>query len=76
VGRRWHVEERLDDERGLHGCNAGPDKLRLAGSWKFRTKVLGQDLTIRAVNGGARIVQDDLENTYDASFETACTYKP
>jgi len=51
-------------------------KLKLASGWKFRTKVLDQDLTIRAVNGIARIVQDDLENTYDACFETACTYKP
>ena len=51
------------------------DKLKLAPGWKFRTKVLDQDLTIRAVNGVARIVQDDLENTYDACFEMACTYK-
>jgi hypothetical protein len=52
------------------------DKLKPASGWKFRTKVLDQDLTIRAVNGVARIVQDDLENTYDACFDTACTYKP
>lgn len=51
-------------------------KLKLAPGWKYRVKVLDQDLTIRAVNGHARIVQDDLENTYDASFETACSYKP
>jgi hypothetical protein len=51
-------------------------KLKLAPGWKYRVKVLDQDLTIRAVNGHARIVQDDLENTYDACFETACSYKP
>jgi hypothetical protein len=51
-------------------------KLKLAPGWKYRVKVLDQDLTIRAVDGHARIVQDDLENTYDACFETACTYKP
>jgi hypothetical protein len=28
------------------------------------------------VSGVARIVQDDPENTDDACFETACTYKP
>jgi len=33
--------------------------------------VLEQDLTIPAVYGLARIVQDDLENTYDACFEEA-----
>ena len=29
-----------------------------------------------AVNGIARLVQDDLENSYDACFETACSFKP
>jgi hypothetical protein len=51
-------------------------KLNLPAGWKYRTKVLDQDLTIKAVNGHARIVQDDLENTYDACFDTACSYKP
>jgi hypothetical protein len=50
--------------------------LKLPPGWKYRVKVLDRDLTIRAVNGQARIVQDNLENTYDACFETACTYKP
>ena len=59
------------DELGKLG-----DKLKPAPGWKYRVKVLDQDLTIRAVNGTARIVQDDLENTYDACFETACSYKP
>jgi hypothetical protein len=52
------------------------EKLKPAPGWKYRVKVLDQDLTIRAVNGNARIVQDDMENTYDACFETACSYKP
>ncbi len=55
-------------------------KLKLAPGWKFRVKVLDQDLMIQAVNGKARIVQDDLENTYDACFEEkgqkACTFQP
>jgi len=51
-------------------------KLKLAPGWKYRVKILDQDLTIRAVNGIARLVQDDLENTYDACFETACSSKP
>jgi hypothetical protein len=55
-------------------------KLKLAPGWKFQAKVLEQDLTIQAVNGLARIVQDDLENTYDACFEEsgqkACSVMP
>jgi hypothetical protein len=51
-------------------------KLKLAPGWKYQVKVLERDLQISAVNGHARIVQDDLENTYDACFETACSYKP
>ena len=56
------------------------DKLKSAPGWKFRVKVLDRDLTIKAVNGIAHIVQDDLENTYDQCFEadgqTSCTFKP
>jgi hypothetical protein len=55
-------------------------KLKLAPGWKFRVQVLDQDLMIQAVNGHARIVQDDLENTYNACFEEAgqkaCSIKP
>jgi hypothetical protein len=46
-------------------------KLKPAPGWKYRVKVLDADLEISAVNGVARIVQDDLENTYDACFENA-----
>jgi hypothetical protein len=35
--------------------------LELAPGWKFQVKVPEQDSTIQAVNGPARIVQDDLE---------------
>ena len=55
-------------------------KLKLPPGWKYRVKVLDQDLTVGAINGVARIVQDDLEGTYNACFEEgnekACTYKP
>ena len=44
-------------------------KLKLPAGWKYRVKVLEQDLTIHAINGVARIVQDDLEGTYNACFE-------
>ncbi len=51
-------------------------KLKLPPGWKYRVKVLDQDLTIRAVNGVAHITQDELQDTYDACFETACTFQP
>lgn len=51
-----------------------------APGWKFQVKVLDRDLSIRAIDGKACIVQDDLENTYDACFEdagqSACSIKP
>jgi hypothetical protein len=52
------------------------DKLKPAPGWKFRVAVLDRDLTIKAVDGVAHIVQDELENTYDQCFSDACTYKP
>jgi hypothetical protein len=55
-------------------------KLHLAPGWKFRVKTLDQDLMIQAIDGHAHIVQDDLENTYDACFEQdgqkACSNQP
>jgi hypothetical protein len=55
-------------------------KLKLPPGWKFRVSVLDRDLTAKAINGEAWIVQDELENTYDKCFEeagqTACTFKP
>jgi hypothetical protein len=51
-------------------------KLKLPPGWKFRVKVLDEDLTIRAVNGIAHIVQDDLENTYDMCGGGSSNYKP
>jgi len=55
-------------------------KLKLPPGWKYRVKVLDQDLGIGAIDGVAHIVQDDLEGTYNACFEADnkknCTYKP
>lgn len=56
------------------------ERLKLPTGWKYRVAVLERDLTVRAVNGNARIVQDDLENTYDACFAVgsaqACSLTP
>jgi len=55
-------------------------KLKLPPGWKYRVKVIDQDLTIKAINGKAHITQDELQNTYDACFEQdgkkACSIKP
>jgi hypothetical protein len=55
-------------------------KLKLAPGWKYQVKVIDRDLEIHAIDGKARIVQDELENTYDACFQeagqSACTFKP
>ena len=66
----------VDPDLTYEGLQTLGKKFKLPPGWKYRVKILDQDLTIRAVNGHARIVQDDLENTHDACFETACTTKP
>jgi len=41
-------------------------KLKPAPGWKFRVAVLDKDLTISTPKGYNWIVQDELQNTYDA----------
>lgn len=56
------------------------EKIDLPEGWKYRVVVLEEDLTIGAINGNARITQDNLENSYNALFEmdgqTNYTFKP
>jgi hypothetical protein len=51
-------------------------KLKPAAGWKFRVAVLDKDLTISTPKGYNWIVQDELQNTYDACKEGACNFKP
>lgn len=51
-------------------------KLKPAAGWKFRVAVLDRDLTISTPKGYNWIVQDELQNTYDACKEGACNFKP
>jgi hypothetical protein len=55
-------------------------KLKLAPGWKHRFKALDQDLGFGAIDGVARIVQDDFEGVYNARFKANgkqnCTCKP
>jgi hypothetical protein len=54
-------------------------KLKLPSGWRYRVKVLDQDLGVDAIDGVVRIVQDNLQGTYNACFETDnkknCSYK-
>jgi hypothetical protein len=51
-------------------------KLKPAPGWKFRVAVLDRDLTIGTPRGYNWIVQDELQNTYDACKEDACNFQP
>lgn len=70
----------VDSTLDYDGLQTLETKLHLPPGWTYQVKVLDQDLTIQAVNGHARIVQDDLQNTYDACFEDAgqqaCSFQP
>ena len=46
-------------------------KLSLPKGWSFRTATLTKDYQLKAVDGMAYVVQDDLENTYQKSTAKA-----
>ena len=41
-------------------------KLKAPAGWKFRTKTMDQDLTVKTVNGTARIMWDEFGQSWDA----------
>jgi len=51
-------------------------KLKPPAGWKFRVAVLDKDLVLSTPQGYNWIVQDELQNTYDACKEGACNVKP
>jgi hypothetical protein len=51
-------------------------KLKPPAGWKFRVAVLDKELTISTPKGYNWIVQDELQNTYDACKDGACNFKP
>lgn len=51
-------------------------RLKLAEGWKFRTKVLEQELVFKTKDGKSFIVQDDIGNTYDRVGGPYSNYKP
>jgi hypothetical protein len=51
-------------------------RLKLAEGWKWRTKILEQDLVFKTKDGKSFIVQDDIGNTYDRVGGPYSNYKP
>ena len=51
-------------------------RLKLAEGWKFRTKILEQELVFKTKDGKSFIVQDDIGNTYDRVGGPYSNYKP
>jgi hypothetical protein len=51
-------------------------KLKPPPGWKYRVAILDKDLTISTPKGYNWIVQDELQNTYDACKEGACNFIP
>jgi hypothetical protein len=78
-GTRWvmqsysMVEDPKLTDRDLLNLS---DKLKLPPGWTYRSKILDQDLTIRAVNGVIRVMQDDYQSTYEACLDGSCSYQP
>ena len=58
---------------GLKDLGAKP---KPAKGWSCQVRVLDEDLTIRAVDGKAHLVQHELENSYDGCTEGACSFRP
>lgn len=51
-------------------------KLKPPAGWKYRVAVLDKDLVLSTPQGYNWIMQDELQNTYDACKEGACNIKP
>ncbi len=51
-------------------------KLTLPPGWKYRVVALNKNLTVHPANGAARIVQDNLEDTYDQCLADTCSWMP
>jgi hypothetical protein len=54
----------VDDSLTLDSLPALRDTLHLPQGWRYRTRTPDRDLTLRAVAGGAHVLQDELQNTY------------
>ncbi len=65
-----HPDQKFEDLKNLGS------RLKLAEGWKFRTKILEQELVFKTKDGKSFIVQDDIGNTYDRVGGPYSNYKP
>lgn len=74
-GTSWVMQayaQIVDPDLTLADLDALGARLKLPDGWRYRTATLSGALVVHPVDGVARILQDDLENTYDACFADAC----
>ena len=78
-GTPWVMQawgQLVDKTLTYDGLKDLASKLKPAPGWKYRVAVLDKDLTISTPKGYNWIVQDELQNTYDACKDDACNFKP
>jgi len=78
-GKPWIMQaysRMVDPTLTLEKLSNLGSELKLAPGWKFRVVTLDKNLTVHPVDGTAKIVQDDLEDTYDQCFADACSWTP
>lgn len=66
----------LDPNLPYEGLTELGSKLKPPAGWKYRVTTLDQDLIISTPEGYNWIVQDELQNTYDACKDGACNIQP
>jgi len=66
----------LDPSQTYESLDDLGSRLHPAPGWSFRTTVLEQDLVLTPAEGQARIVQDELGNTYDRVGGPYSNYTP
>ena len=52
------------------------ERIKPPAGWKYRVATLDKDLTVSTPEGYNWIVQDELQNTYDACKDGACSFQP
>lgn len=78
-GTPWVMQafgQLVDTSLTYDGLTDLATKLKPPAGWKYRVAVLDQDLTISTPEGYNWIVQDELQNTYDACKDNACSFQP
>jgi hypothetical protein len=78
-GTPWVMQawgQLVDTNLTYDGLKDLAGRLKLPDGWKYRVVTLDKDLVISTPQGYTWIVQDDLQNTYDACKEGACNFQP